>query len=101
MDSRRKFIGAMASGLATTLAMPMRAAYRAANGKLTVQVGHQSCSSGQMPDAQAFLATGNLGKVTAVHMHMYRNTPHGKPQWSRPVYPDMTSENILWDSFQG
>jgi len=79
----------------------MRAAYKAANGKLTVQVGHQGCSSGQMPDAQSFLATGNVGKITAVHMHMYRNTPHGKPQWSRPVYPDMTTENILWDSFQG
>ena len=79
----------------------MRAAYRATNGKLTVQVGHQSCSSGQMTDAAKFVASGNLGKVTAVHMHMYRNTPHGKPQWSRPLYPDMTSENILWDSFQG
>ncbi len=32
---------------------------------------------------------------------LYRNTPHGKPQWSRPVYPDMTPESILWDSFQG
>ena len=71
------------------------------DGKRTVQVGHQSCSSGQMTDAQAFLGAGNLGKITAVHMHMYRNTPHGKPQWSRPVYPDMTPENILWDSFQG
>ena len=30
---------------------------------------------------------------------MYRNTPHGKPQWSRPVYPDMNPENILWKSF--
>src|SRR5260370_27002996 len=37
----------------------MRAAYRATNGKLTVQVGHQSCSSGQMTDAQAFPATGH------------------------------------------
>ncbi len=79
----------------------MRAAYRAANGKLTVQVGHQACSSGQMPDAQTFLESGDVGKITAVHMHMYRNTPHGKPQWARPVYPDMTAENILWDSFQG
>jgi Oxidoreductase family, C-terminal alpha/beta domain len=34
-------------------------------------------------------------------MHMYRNTPHGKPQWSRPIYPDMTPENVLWNSFQG
>ena len=78
----------------------MRAAYRNA-GKRTVQIGHQSCSSGQMPDAQQFLANGQLGKITAVHMHMYRNTPHGKPQWSRPVYPDMTPENILWKSFEG
>jgi predicted dehydrogenase len=78
----------------------MRAAYRNA-GKRTVQIGHQYCSSGQMPDAQSFLADGKLGQITAVHMHMYRNTPHGKPQWSRPVYPDMTPENILWNSFQG
>src|SRR5882672_5608095 len=78
----------------------MRAAYRK-NPKLTVQVGHQGCSSGQMPDAQNFLASGYVGKITAVHMHMHRNTPHGKPQWARPVYPDMNPENILWDSFQG
>jgi predicted dehydrogenase len=78
----------------------MRAAYRNAP-KLTVQVGHQSCSSGQMPDALNFLATGYVGKITAVHMHMYRNTPHGKPQWARPVYPDMNPENVLWNSFLG
>jgi predicted dehydrogenase len=78
----------------------MRAAYRK-NPRLTVQVGHQGCSSGQMPDAQSFLASGYVGKITALHMHMYRNTPHGKPQWARPVYPDMNPENILWDSFQG
>ena len=78
----------------------MRAAYRKAP-KQTVQIGHQGCSSGQMPDAVSFLETGYVGKVTALHMHMYRNTPHGKPQWARPVYPDMTSENILWSSFQG
>jgi predicted dehydrogenase len=78
----------------------MRAAYRNA-GKRTVQIGHQSCSSGQLPDALDFLQGGKVGQITGVHMHMYRNTPHGKPQWSRPVYPDMTPENILWDSFQG
>ena len=42
-----------------------------------------------------------MGKITAIHAHMYRNTPHGKPQWSRPIYPDMTPENILWKSFLG
>jgi predicted dehydrogenase len=78
----------------------MRAAYRNA-GKRTVQIGHQSCSSGQVPDAVDFLDGDKLGQITAIHMHMYRNTPHGKPQWSRKIYPDMTPENILWDSFQG
>ncbi len=32
---------------------------------------------------------------------MYRNTPHGKPQWSRPIFPDMTPENVAWASFLG
>ncbi len=86
----------------------MRAAYKRDGGKHVVQIGHQSCSSGQMADAVEFLkgsrgADGGelLGRITAIHAHMYRNTPHGKPQWSRPAYPDMTPENILWKSFQG
>lgn len=78
----------------------MRAAYENAKG-LTVQIGHQSCSSGMMADALAFAKSGKLGRVTAIEAHMYRNTPHGKPQWSRPVYPDMTPENILWNQFLG
>jgi predicted dehydrogenase len=81
-------------------AKQMRAAYQKA-GNRVVQIGHQGCSSGQITDASAFLATGNVGKVTAIHAHMYRNTPHGKPQWSRLVTPDMTSENILWKQFLG
>lgn len=78
----------------------MRAAYQKA-GRRTVQIGHQSCSSGETLDATTFLNSGNMGKITAIHAHMYRNTPHGKPQWSRPVYPDMTPENIIWKSFLG
>src|SRR6266700_6588579 len=56
----------------------MRAAYKNA-GRRTVQVGHQSCSSGQLIDAATFLTPANMGKITAIHAHMYRNTPHGKP----------------------
>lgn len=78
----------------------MRAAYKKAANR-TVQIGHQSCSSGQVKDAAQFLASGNVGKVTAIHAHMYRNTPHDKPQWSRPVSPDMTPEKIIWKSFLG
>jgi predicted dehydrogenase len=78
----------------------MRAAFQRA-GKRTVQIGHQSCSSGQVNDAVSIMATGYVGKITTIHAHMFRNTPHGKPQWSRPVFPEMTSENILWESFLG
>jgi predicted dehydrogenase len=78
----------------------MRAAYHRA-GKRTVQIGHQGCSSGAVIDATKFSAADYLGRVTAISSHMYRNTPHGKPQWSRPVFPDMTPENIIWKSFLG
>ncbi len=85
-------------------AKAMRAAYVKSQEGSTpraIQIGHQACSSGQVLDATNFLQSGGLGKVTAIHSHMYRNTPHGKPQWSRPVYPDMNAENILWKSFLG
>jgi len=78
----------------------MRAAYQRA-GRRTVQVGHQWCSSGQIADATAFLSSGRVGKITAIRGYMYRNTPRGKPQWSRPVYPDMTPESIAWNAFLG
>lgn len=81
-------------------AKTMRAAYQKAAGR-TVQIGHQSCSSGQAADAAKLLAEEPMGKISAIHMVMYRNTPHGKPQWSRPIYPDMTPENILWKQFLG
>jgi predicted dehydrogenase len=104
------FVDALAAGkhvyqekaLALTLdqAKRMRTAHRQ-SPKAVVQIGHQACSSGQMRDAVSFLGSGHLGKITAVRMHWYRNTPHGKAQWSRPVYPDMTPENIAWNSFLG
>ncbi|MBN9660972.1 MAG: Gfo/Idh/MocA family oxidoreductase [Acidobacteria bacterium] len=81
-------------------AKKMREAYKNAPGRV-VQIGHQSCSSGQATDAARMLAEEPMGKITFIHMCQYRNTPHGKPQWSRPVYPDMNSENILWKQFQG
>ena len=81
-------------------AKKMRAAYRKANGRV-VQIGHQSLSSGHVKDAVEFTRDGKLGRITALHMHMYRNTPHGKPQWSRPTYPDMNPENVLWSKFLG
>ena len=60
----------------------MRAAYLPVKGKQTVQVGHQSCSLGQVNDALEFLRDNKVGRITAIDAMMYRNTPHGKPQWA-------------------
>ncbi|MBI4902278.1 MAG: Gfo/Idh/MocA family oxidoreductase [Acidobacteria bacterium] len=79
----------------------MRAAWQKVEGKRAVQIGHQGVSSGTMADAQSMLAAGRMGRITMVESHMFRNTPHSKPQWSRPTYPDMTPENVLWKSFLG
>jgi predicted dehydrogenase len=81
-------------------ARQMRAAYLKA-GNRVVQVGHQTCSLGHVADATNYLASGAVGQVTAIRAHMYRNTPHGKPQWTRPLYPDMTPETIAWNAFLG
>jgi predicted dehydrogenase len=78
----------------------MRAAWQQARDRV-VQIGHQGCSSGQVADAGAFLASGHVGRVTAIRAHMYRNTPHGKPQWTRLLTADMNPENILWKNFLG
>ena len=85
-------------------AKQMRAAFERANeraGTRAVQIGHQFTSSGHTADAARFLQPDLMGKVTFIQARMYRNTPHGKPQWARPVYPDMTPENIHWQSFVG
>src|SRR5207237_93893 len=122
MQSRRNFIGKVATGLAGTLATSnvLGANDRirlgiigpgdrgteilregGPGGKPTVHSGHQGTSSGAVADAGGFLTAELMGTITAIHAHMYRNTPHGKPQWARPLYPDMTPENIIWKSFQG
>ncbi len=82
-------------------AKKMRAAYHHAGEKRVVQIGHQWTSTGQYPDAVSFLKPELMGKITAIQARMYRNTPHGKPQWARLVEPDMTPENIVWKSFLG
>jgi predicted dehydrogenase len=82
-------------------AKQMRAAYDRAGGRRVVQIGHQFTSSGHVTDAARFLDPDFMGKITFIQARMYRNTPHGKPQWARPVYPDMTPENIHWKAFLG
>src|SRR5438477_313376 len=79
----------------------MRAAAQNAGKQRIVQIGHQGTSTGQLTDAVSYLKPELMGKITMIHGHMYRNTPHGKPQWTNPIYPDMTPENIDWKGFLG
>ena len=86
----------------------MRAAFLKDGGRHVVQIGHQSCSFGHMADVRQFLpdparTSELMGKITAIDMRMFRNTPHGKPQWSRTarITPDVNPENVLWKSFLG
>jgi len=92
--------------LANTIdqAKRMRAAYEKDRGKHRVQIGHQSCSFGQMADVNRFLAQpARIGKITAVVMRNYRNTPRGKPQWARPALltADVNPQNLAWSAFAG
>jgi predicted dehydrogenase len=79
----------------------MRDAWLRHKARQTVQTGHQWTSYGQMQDAAQFLKPELMGKVTAIHGHMFRNTPAHRPQWARPLYPDMTSQSIDWRAFLG
>jgi predicted dehydrogenase len=81
----------------------MRAAFEASGGRCVVQVGHQSCSFGQMDDVRQFLSQpARIGKISAISMRNFRNTPVGKPQWARPALltTDVHPRNIAWDDFE-
>lgn len=81
-------------------AKKMRAA-RLAAPKLTVQIGHQDNSSFQNQDVRNIFGQNIVGKITEIHAHMYRNTPHGRPQWTRPIPSDAGPEHVIWKAFLG
>ena len=69
---------------------------REAHKKLVVQVGHQSCSWAMMRAAVEFTAQPRIGQITAIRARHDRNTPHGRPLWARPVYPDIHPATLDW-----
>jgi len=90
--------------LANTLdrAKSMRASYLKDRNKHVVQVGHQACSFGHLADVEQFLTPADrIGKVSALVMRNYRNTPRGKAQWARPALltSDVNPQNVVWDAF--
>jgi predicted dehydrogenase len=92
--------------LANTLdhAKRMRESYVNDRGRHVVQIGHQACSFGHLADVAQFLTPSDrIGKISALVMRNYRNTPRAKAQWARPALltPDVNPQNVAWKSFAG
>ncbi len=75
----------------------MRAAFEASNR--IVQVGIQSTSGPGIARARALATPEQLGTITAIHTHHYRNAAYGG--WTRRVPDDCNPEHVDWKAFQG
>jgi predicted dehydrogenase len=92
--------------LANTLdqAQRMRTSYAKDRGRHVVQIGHQACSFGHLADVAQFMTPSDrIGKISALVMRNYRNTPRAKAQWARPALltADVNPQNVDWNSFVG
>jgi predicted dehydrogenase len=64
-----------------------------------VQVGIQSTSSAEQSRAQKLLQSETMGRISAIHAHMYRNSPYGG--WKRPIPADCNAQHVEWKAFEG
>jgi predicted dehydrogenase len=64
-----------------------------------VQIGSQRVSSVICTKAKELLASGILGTLTLVEASLGRNDPTGA--WEYPPPPDLSLENLDWDTWQG
>ena len=75
----------------------MRRAFEGSNR--VVQVGVQSTSGKAFEKARELATPENLGTITAIHAHHYRNHPYGG--WKRQIPPDCNLDNVGWKEFEG
>ncbi len=64
-----------------------------------VQIGIQSTSSPAVARALEYLRPEQMGVITAIHSHHYRNAPYGG--WKRALPADCDAQHFDWDIFQG
>jgi len=64
-----------------------------------VQVGIQSVTSEVLGLVKSLNTPENMGDITALHTHMYRNAPYGG--WKQPIPSDCDLEHVDWKEFQG
>ena len=63
-----------------------------------VQVGIQS-TSGPLDSVRQYLGPEQMGSITQLHTHHYRNSPYGG--WKRPIPADCDLQHVNWKEFQG
>jgi predicted dehydrogenase len=68
------------------------------NGRI-VQIGSQRVSSQICKKAKEMVAQGDLGDLMMVEGWLGRNDPTGA--WEYPPPPDLSPQNLDWDSWQG
>jgi predicted dehydrogenase len=64
-----------------------------------VQVGIQSTSSPAQARARELVHNRPMGRITAIHAHMYRNSPYGG--WKRAIPDDCNPHHVEWKAFEG
>jgi predicted dehydrogenase len=64
-----------------------------------VQVGIQSTSSQAQARARELVHSKPMGRISAIHSHMYRNSPYGG--WKRAIPSDCGAQQIEWKAFEG
>src|SRR5499427_885788 len=75
----------------------MRRAFEGSNR--VVQVGVQSTSGKAFEKARELATPENMGTITAIHAHHYRNHPYGG--WKRQIPPDCNLDHVSWKEFEG
>src|SRR5260370_1026381 len=107
--SRRQFLhrtagaaGALAASPAIFLEpehIPLPLQTTAPRTGRVVQIGSRRVSSVICAKAKELLASGIIGTLTLVEGSLGRNDPTGA--WEYPPPPDLSPENLDWDTWQG
>jgi len=64
-----------------------------------VQVGIQSTSSPAQGRIRELMRNNPMGRISALHAHMYRDAPYGG--WKRSIPSDCNPQHVDWKAFQG
>jgi predicted dehydrogenase len=67
--------------------------------KQVVQIGIQSTSGPQVEAVLQYLNPTQMGVISQIHTHHYRNEPYGG--WRRPIPADCDLQHVDWKEFQG